>query len=75
MVLCVCKAVSDREVDAAIAAGARSLEEVAARCEAGTDCGCCREAIEEKLATGGGRPCGRGCADCPRAAGQVASAA
>ncbi len=75
MILCICKSVSEREVDAAIAAGARSLDDVAARCEAGTDCGCCRDAIEEKLATGSERPCGRGCADCPRAAAPVASAA
>jgi bacterioferritin-associated ferredoxin len=71
MVLCVCKAVSDREVDAAIAAGAASLDDVASRCGAGTDCGCCKDAIEERLA----RPCGNGCADCPRGRAQVASAA
>jgi len=65
MVLCICQAVTDREVDAAIHAGARSLDEVAAHCGAGADCGCCREAIEEKLASD--RPCGRGCKDCPRA--------
>ena len=70
MVLCICQAVTECEVDAVIHAGARSLDEVAARCGAGTDCGCCRDAIEERL--GQERPCGRGCKDCPRA---VASAA
>ena len=70
MVLCVCQAVTDREVDDAIRAGARSLDEIAARCGAGDNCGCCREAIEERLE--GEKPCGRGCKDCPRA---VASAA
>ena len=72
MVLCICQAITDREVDAAIRAGARSLAEVEARCGAGGDCGCCREAIEERIATGSERPCGKGCKDCPRA---VASAA
>jgi bacterioferritin-associated ferredoxin len=67
MVLCICQAVTDREVDATIHSGARSLDEVAAGCGAGTDCGCCREAIEERLRGQAERPCGRGCTDCPRA--------
>lgn len=75
MVLCICQAVTLREVDAAIHAGAGSLEEIADRCGAGADCGCCREAIEERLVTGSERPCGRGCKDCPRFAAPVASAA
>jgi len=70
MVLCICQSVTEQEVDAAIQAGAHSLDDLAARCGAGADCGCCREALAEKLDQQ--RPCGRGCKDCPRA---VASAA
>jgi len=57
MILCVCRRVSEREVDAAVRAGARSVDAVGARCGAGTDCGSCREAIEERL---------EGCSNCPR---------
>ena len=66
MVLCICQAVTDRQIDAAIEAGARSLDDVAVRCGAGSDCGCCREAIEERLSSGSQRPCANGCKDCPR---------
>ena len=62
MVLCICQAVTDRDVDAAIQAGARSLDELERRCGAGTDCGACREELEERLQ----KPCANGCANCPR---------
>jgi bacterioferritin-associated ferredoxin len=75
MVLCICKAVTDRELDAVIHAGARSVAEVESRTGAGTDCGCCREEIEERLRSGAQGPCGGSCASCPMAAAPVASAA
>jgi len=71
MVLCVCQAVSDREVDAAIREGARSLAEVARVCGAGTDCGCCQTAIERRIE----QACSGSCADCPRQRHELASAA
>ncbi len=45
MLVCLCKAVSDRDVARAIAGGARSVAEVARCTGAGTACGACREAI------------------------------
>ena len=42
--------VSEREVLAAIRAGARSVDDVGERCEAGTGCGSCRGAIAIVLA-------------------------
>jgi bacterioferritin-associated ferredoxin len=75
MVLCICKAVTERQLDAAIHAGARSLDEISARTGAGSDCGCCKEEIEERLQTGKPGPCGGSCASCPLAPAQVASAA
>jgi bacterioferritin-associated ferredoxin len=45
MIVCVCRRVSDRTVDAAIAAGARDLEALGRATGAGTDCGCCREEL------------------------------
>lgn len=41
MWVCLCKGVTDRQIRAAIAAGACSLHEIATRCQAGTRCGGC----------------------------------
>jgi bacterioferritin-associated ferredoxin len=63
--------VTDREVEAAIQDGARSLSDVSRACGAGTDCGCCRGVIEQRLE----KACGNGCADCPRRSPALACAA
>jgi bacterioferritin-associated ferredoxin len=49
MYICVCNAVSESEVNAAIDAGARSIDAVSRLCQAGTECGSCYDAIEEQL--------------------------
>lgn len=46
MYVCVCRAVSDFQVKAAIEAGADSVEAVIQDCYAGEDCGACHGAIE-----------------------------
>jgi bacterioferritin-associated ferredoxin len=71
MVLCICQSVTDREVDAAIREGARSVAAVTRACGAARDCGCCRSAIERRLE----RACEGACADCPRRTPELASAA
>jgi bacterioferritin-associated ferredoxin len=71
VILCICQSVTDREVDAAIEDGARSLADVSRACGAGTDCGCCRGAIEQRVQ----RACSGSCSDCPRRSGELASAA
>ena len=70
MVLCICQSLTDHEIDAAIHAGARSLDELSARYGAGADCGSCKEAIEDRLAEAG---CRGNCAACPRSSAQIAS--
>jgi bacterioferritin-associated ferredoxin len=47
--VCVCYAVTDREICAEINAGARSEEEIGLRCGAGTGCGYCIERICDLL--------------------------
>jgi len=71
MILCICQAVTDREIDAAIRNGAHSLADVSRACGAGGDCGCCRGSIEQRIerAGSGNR------ADCPRRQPELASAA
>jgi bacterioferritin-associated ferredoxin len=49
--VCICHAVTDHEVGATIAAGARTAEEIGARCRAGTGCGSCVERLETMLET------------------------
>ncbi len=54
MWVCICNAVADRDVHAAIEAGASTRDAVTAACGAGGDCGACHEMIEEMLDDHGG---------------------
>jgi len=49
MFVCSCRAVTDRTVDATIASGASSVEEIAERCGAGSVCGGCWPELERLL--------------------------
>lgn len=69
MVVCICRVVSDRTIEAAIAGGAKTFEEVAAATRAGSDCGCCRDAIRGMVESA--TSCGNGCPDCPRRASKM----
>ncbi|HAQ24232.1 MAG TPA: [Fe-S]-binding protein [Acidimicrobiaceae bacterium] len=46
MIVCHCRAVSDRVIEAAALAGARAVAEVTDLCAAGGDCGACYQVIE-----------------------------
>lgn len=65
MIVCHCRGVSDREIVAAVAEGATSLDEVGMACGAGAHCGGCRGHVQELLqrnsttpppSVGGGAP-------------------
>lgn len=64
MYVCICHAVTDVEVEDAVDAGARSLDEVSARTAAGRSCAMCHDSIEDIVESR--------CASCPLAAMQVA---
>ena len=49
MYVCVCKAVTEKEVRECIAGGAESRQAVTKACEAGGDCGACHQMIEEMV--------------------------
>ena len=49
MYVCVCLAVSEAEVEAAIAGGAHTRAAVTSACRAGGDCGACHTMIEDKI--------------------------
>jgi bacterioferritin-associated ferredoxin len=49
MYVCVCNAVTDREVDQAIEDGALTRDAVTKACGAGGDCGACHEMICDRI--------------------------
>ena len=49
ILLCHCNSIFEHEVRACIRKGARSVDEVAEACDAGTGCGSCRGTIETVL--------------------------
>lgn len=51
MIVCHCKAVSDRAIRAAIRSGASSCQQVGRACEAGRCCGGCQPVIRELIAS------------------------
>ena len=53
MYVCVCNAVTEREVGEAIDGGARTRLEVTRSCGAGGDCGSCHAMIDEMLEESG----------------------
>jgi bacterioferritin-associated ferredoxin len=59
MIVCFCHPTSDRDVDAVIDEGARTVEDIGRRCGAGTGCGSCVEDLRERLSQ-------RGASGCPR---------
>jgi bacterioferritin-associated ferredoxin len=50
MILCLCRGISERTVKAVIGAGAHTLDDVAAECAAGSDCGACQDMLLDLLA-------------------------
>jgi|JI8StandDraft_1071087.scaffolds.fasta_scaffold1575581_1 bacterioferritin-associated ferredoxin len=60
MIVCQCKVVSHRTIDAAIAAGAETVGAIGRACGAGTVCGGCVCTLKRRLADA--RPSLRACA-------------
>jgi len=53
VLVCICHPTSDRDVEAIIDDGARTVAEIGQRCGAGTGCGACVERLCERLAARG----------------------
>jgi bacterioferritin-associated ferredoxin len=49
VIVCSCRAVTDRTVDAAIASGAHCIEDLAVRCADGSGCGGCWPELERLI--------------------------
>jgi bacterioferritin-associated ferredoxin len=54
MVVCSCRAVTDRAVRAAVEQGATSVEEITEQCNAASDCGGCWPELERLIASHAG---------------------
>ncbi len=63
VLVCLCHPTSDRDVDAIIDDGARTVQEIGRRCGAGTGCGSCVGELEDRGAAKGANACGRDCAN------------
>ena len=50
MYVCICRAVTDRDVGKAIDGGAHTVSDVTRACRAGGDCGACHAHIEDMIA-------------------------
>jgi bacterioferritin-associated ferredoxin len=50
VVICSCRAVSDRAIREAIAQGARSVDAVSAACDVANDCGLCWSELDKLVA-------------------------
>jgi bacterioferritin-associated ferredoxin len=62
VLVCICHPTSERDLDAVIDDGARTLQEIGQRCGAGTGCGACVDELRDRLASKGASGCGRDCA-------------
>ena len=60
MIVCVCRGVSERQVEAVVAEGATTADQVAQACGAGTDCGACRFMVAEIVEAARGAACPAG---------------
>lgn len=62
MYVCICHAVTDRQIRDAIARGATSLDDLTMSLGVGTGCGCCREIAANVIDACRGCPQSGGCA-------------
>jgi bacterioferritin-associated ferredoxin len=53
VIVCLCRAASHEDIADAVAEGAGSVDDVGARCGAGTGCGSCHEYIRGVLSAAG----------------------
>ncbi len=49
MFVCVCHAITDREIDQAVDSGAVTLNQLKDELDVGTSCGTCADYIEQRL--------------------------
>lgn len=63
VLVCLCHPTSDRDLDAVIDDGARTVQDIGRRCGAGTGCGACVDELRDRLNAKGANNCSRDCAN------------
>jgi bacterioferritin-associated ferredoxin len=62
VLVCICHPTSERDLEAVIDDGARTVQEIGQRCGAGTGCGSCVDELRDRLVNRGSNGCPRDCA-------------
>lgn len=60
MIVCLCRGVSKRQVETAVAKGAATVHEVARACGAGSDCGACQHMLAALIEDARSAVCAQG---------------
>jgi len=60
MIVCLCRGVSERQVETAVAKGAATVHEVSQACGAGIDCGACQHLLAVLIADARSAVCASG---------------
>jgi NAD(P)H-nitrite reductase large subunit len=71
VIVCHCKVVSHRDIEAAVEHGARTVSEVSDICGAGTDCGGCLPVVADTVSHRTGEPAEVACGTPARAVASV----
>lgn len=58
MYICLCNAITDRQIKASVAAGATTLADLQTQLGVATCCGCCAELASSFLKESGSKPAG-----------------
>jgi bacterioferritin-associated ferredoxin len=56
MYVCICAAVTDRQIKQAVREGASTIDDLALQLGVGAGCGCCRAAVQQFLAVEADEP-------------------
>jgi bacterioferritin-associated ferredoxin len=63
VLVCICHPTTDRDLDAVIDDGARTVQDIGRKCGAGTSCGACVDELRDRLAAKGANGCPRDCSN------------
>jgi bacterioferritin-associated ferredoxin len=63
MYVCLCRAVTDHEIRAAVGLGADTLDAIGEQLGVGTRCGCCRDTAAKLIRDCRGHPAARRCGE------------
>lgn len=51
MYICICKAVTDEQLEQLMAQGCRNIRDLQRKCKVGADCGCCLQYVRDMISS------------------------